>query len=403
MHLRFTFWVALVFAATAGIIRAQTPAAAADAFVDGQIRAKDVHGSVVMEASGVKTELHNDDAVVPHSKIITGSGAKVILVFSNGASTQLGADTVLDIEEFLQKPFSSDLNLATLTEEPTVSKTRLKLSKGELLGKVAHLKREQGSDYTVQTPVGAAGIRGTTFHIVFIPEGNGQAFRFTLATVEGNVAYQASGSSGPSTTPGTTPAPGATEGGGVPVPKGEQVTVTVNVTVDPVTNVVTVTAPSTVSSTVPISASTLAALTSQAETIATTAAQTTFTAPTTPTPGTGGSTTNGDNGGEKKKDGDSSNGSTTDGSSSGGTSTGGSSTGSGSTSSGSTAGGSANAGGSTGGTPANGGGNTTGGGSNDAPANSRAPTPTNPTQTTFTPPTPTATTGSLTFTPGAGK
>src|SRR5690606_6455820 len=92
------------------------------------------------------------------------------------------------------------LRPAEMTEEPSVSRTKLNLTRGELVGNVKTLRKEQGSSFTVQTPAGAAGIRGTTFRIVFRPDGTGRAF-FTLTTLEGEVGF--------STVTGTVDAPQA--------------------------------------------------------------------------------------------------------------------------------------------------------------------------------------------------
>jgi hypothetical protein len=179
-----------------------------------------------------------------------------------------------------------------------------------LLGKVAHLKQEQGSYFTVQTPVGAAGIRGTTFRIVFRPTGTGQAFAFSLSTVEGNVNFQAGQANGaaqggtpqggPTQGQPGTPTPGTEANGGVPVVTGQEVVVTVSVDVNQQTGQVTVTAPPTVTSTQPISVETQAALVQQAQTLATTAASTSFT-PTSPANGAGNAAPNSGNG-EKQQD-----------------------------------------------------------------------------------------------------
>ena len=121
--------------------------------------------------------------------------------------------------------------------------------------------------------VGAAGIRGTTFKLVFKPTGTGQAFAlFSLSTVEGNVHLEQPGAPGPQ--PGAPQTPQ-----GVAVTNGQEVVVTVEVQVTS-SGEVKITAPTTITSTQPISVETRAALTQQAEALVTTAAATTFT-PTT--------------------------------------------------------------------------------------------------------------------------
>ena len=57
-----------------------------------------------------------------------------------------------------------------MKQEPGTSVTKLNLTRGELVGRVVHLNVDKGSEFTVRTPVGAAGIRGTIFRIIFRPD-----------------------------------------------------------------------------------------------------------------------------------------------------------------------------------------------------------------------------------------
>ncbi len=152
----------------------------------GQIIAARVQGTVTSIAkpgsSGVS--LKDGDAVEEEATIVTGAGASVILVFSNGATVDLAGDSRLKINEFLQDPFSSDLKASEIKQETGTSVTRLYLTKGELVGRVAHLNVDQGSEFTIKTPVGAAGIRGTFFKQIFRPDSHQKAF-VSVETFEG--------------------------------------------------------------------------------------------------------------------------------------------------------------------------------------------------------------------------
>ncbi len=196
-------------------IQAQTPAAApsAPARVKGKIVAVRVQGHVqaISKLDGTTRELHENDAVTEQTQINTAVGASVILSFSNGATVNVAANTVLDIEQFEQDPFAGDIKISDMKAEPTTSTTRLNLTRGELVGKVVHLNIDKGSEFTIQTPVGAAGIRGTTFMITFTPGTDGKAF-FTVTTADGRVVFT-----------GTTAGP-------VSVPAGKSVTATFDYT-----------------------------------------------------------------------------------------------------------------------------------------------------------------------------
>ena len=194
-------------------LEAQTTAPAATARVKGRILAARVQGHVeaINKADGQTRVLHDGDQVTEQTQVVTAPGANIILVFSNGATVNVAADSTLDIEQFDQDPFANDLKISDLKAEPGTSTTRLNLTKGELVGKVVHLNVDKGSEFTVQTPVGAAGIRGTTFRIVFRPGPGGKAF-FVVTTADGRVVFT-----------GVTSAP-------VSIPAGKQVVATFDYT-----------------------------------------------------------------------------------------------------------------------------------------------------------------------------
>lgn len=157
----------------------------------GKIIARGVKGKVTAREKAADPSVNpvtvTNNMELRQGQIITTEGtASVVLIFGNGTVVNLGTDSVLDIDTFTMDPSDAPLNPDTIVNEPTVSKTKINLTKGELVGKVAKLNKAGGSDFTVQTPVGAAGIRGTTFRIVYRPGGTGQAF-FSLTTIEGSV------------------------------------------------------------------------------------------------------------------------------------------------------------------------------------------------------------------------
>ena len=90
----------------------------------------------------------------------TGENGKAMLLFSNGSMTTLASKSKLNIQEFKQTPFKANAQtIGTLKEEPSSSKTKLKLDYGELVFNVKKLHDD--STYVLNSPVGTAGIRGT--------------------------------------------------------------------------------------------------------------------------------------------------------------------------------------------------------------------------------------------------
>jgi hypothetical protein len=178
----------------------------------GVIKAVRLQGTVnKLTKDGQSVELKNGALLTESDTVITGKNSSVVLVFMNGSTIKLAPESKLAIEEFKMDPVPEDIKVAELEKEPTKSTTSLNLSYGELVGEVKKLNKTDGSTYRINTPVGAAGIRGTTFRIVFRPTGDGKAFSFTLSTAEGEVLFS-----------GTT----GTVGEGVSVPQDQQVVVT---------------------------------------------------------------------------------------------------------------------------------------------------------------------------------
>jgi hypothetical protein len=275
-----------VFAAL-GSVRAQTTPTAA-ARVKGRIVAASVEGQVtaISKVDGTSVKLHSGDKVTDQTEIVTAPNAKVILVFSNGATVDVAGDSTLDIEQFEQDPFAADIKMSEMKQEPGTSTTKLNLTKGELVGKVVHLNVDKGSEFTVETPVGAAGIRGTTFRIVFRPARDGKAF-FVVTTADGQVVFR-----------GITAAP-------VNIPAGKTVVATFNYTPATPATATTPAAPATVSpvtvvTTTDVTPTESANITVEATAIAAVVTNviipsaTTVPIVTTPSGGTGG--TNGTNG-----------------------------------------------------------------------------------------------------------
>ncbi|MEO5960302.1 MAG: FecR family protein [Opitutaceae bacterium] len=223
MHSKFHSWLSILglFFAFAFSAHAQGTQ------IVGEIRATRVVGQVTVEDIASKAVL----AVVNNAKLTQGSivrtaqNSSVVLLFANGASVSLAANSELNIEQFTHDPFGGSYEPAKATDEPSVSTTNLKLARGELVGNVKKLKTSAGSKFTVGTPVGAAGIRGTTFRIVYRPTGIGLAYNFSILTVEGNVEVLLS--------TGTVNAPP------VSVTDNKEIVIN-NVTVNPATNEVVV-------------------------------------------------------------------------------------------------------------------------------------------------------------------
>jgi hypothetical protein len=157
----------------------------------GKVIAASVQGKVEVIDDGSKSSrnLKTKDVISEKHTVKVGEASASTLVFSNGATISLQQKSELVISEFLQDPFSVPFSVAAESEESTVSTTKLNLSEGEVICKVKKLRIDEGSSLTISTPVGAAGVRGTTFAVTYSPnpDGNGQG-TYTLSVTEGEVS-----------------------------------------------------------------------------------------------------------------------------------------------------------------------------------------------------------------------
>jgi hypothetical protein len=189
------FWLAALLLLAPGLLSAQTQTAASGSTrVLGRIIAAKVVGNVMVADRREpmrQRRLVERDELTEGQIINTGDDARVLLVFSNGATVNLAAKSTFYIEEFMQDPFSQPVKASELVDEPTTSTTKLTLIRGELMSNVKHLRHDKGSTFSVQTPVGAAGIRGTTFQILYRPAGS--VASYALRMVEGKINQEFGG------------------------------------------------------------------------------------------------------------------------------------------------------------------------------------------------------------------
>jgi len=244
MPRKFAFWLFTfgLLSSFVAEVSAQTPAplpgAAAPApvrSVEGVITVKRVRGTVTAQDNATKATrpLKDDDTIAQGMTVITGKSrdSSVVLVFSNGAKVNLAADSILNIEEYLTESSAEQIDVANLVAEPNSSSTKLHLAQGELVGNVVKLNKDRGSQFIVQTPVGAAGIRGTTFRVTFRPDpANPGHYTFSVSKPEGGVEMTMLNASG------TVSAP-------VQVADNREVVVQVEGTINATTGQITVTAP----------------------------------------------------------------------------------------------------------------------------------------------------------------
>ena len=166
-----------------------------------------VQGHVQMtdEKNPEGTPLNAGAVLVHGSTIITEKNSSADLLFSNGAGFHVGADTKFAVEQFEQEHWTWVKNKPEwdkLKTEPTASDTRMKLEYGSIVGNVKPLAAK--SKMTISTPLGVAGIRGTTWSLSVTRNASGQ-IQVMLSVPEGTVTFAGkNGATSTRTVAGTT-------------------------------------------------------------------------------------------------------------------------------------------------------------------------------------------------------
>lgn len=124
----------------------------------GAVVVTDVTGEVAVTAGGQRRVPKPDERLRVGSTLSTGRKSLFTVTLSNGAMVQLGSESEVEIEEFGQAPISGSVKLAELREEPTLSRTRLNLLRGDVVIEVRTLKVGRGSSFHLTFSAGTLRI-----------------------------------------------------------------------------------------------------------------------------------------------------------------------------------------------------------------------------------------------------
>jgi hypothetical protein len=186
----------------------------------GEIKALIVTGTVqAKDADGKLTPIARGDSVSIGSTVITGNDGIALLVFSNGAAMQIKANSSVKVVKFNQDPFDkSQGEFLRLTKDPSKSTTQLDIAKGTMAGEVKKLNLDANSSFTVNTPAGSAGIRGTIVGFTVDVDASGAVTGVHITCANGMVQFFPARVAG---------VPGRLNAAGVNVSAGGQVNVAV--------------------------------------------------------------------------------------------------------------------------------------------------------------------------------
>ena len=177
-------------ALAAALLLAAGALRAADTKLPASVIAIQVAGTVSV-THGKGTEpgpLASNDVLAAGDIVETAPASSVTLVLPNGSTVALKEKSRLAITLILQSAFAApDLVVYDHTKpEPSTSSTSLELMFGELVAKVRKLL--PGSDFSVKTPAGQSGVKGTEFELAYAEDAAGEA-SYRLSTASGLVEF----------------------------------------------------------------------------------------------------------------------------------------------------------------------------------------------------------------------
>ncbi|MEK9772470.1 MAG: FecR domain-containing protein [Opitutae bacterium] len=123
--------------------------------------------------------------------INTGLFSESILLFSNGTTATVLEKSQIKLTQFKQLPFEAQGNsFGQLTAEPSTSQVSINMDVGSLV--VQTKKLNKSSSFSISTPTGTAGIRGTQFQMAMSPNTG-----MKLDVAESQVAFTPAGQNQP--------------------------------------------------------------------------------------------------------------------------------------------------------------------------------------------------------------
>jgi hypothetical protein len=117
--------------------------------------------AVSVDSEGKRESLRAGVFLPQGSSVSTGPKSTVDLLFENGTTIRVEADSEFSLDRLMTSPFDAgSIDYKSLPEEPGTSNTLVGVPSGTILFDVAKLKKP--SAFQISTPLGIAGIRGTS-------------------------------------------------------------------------------------------------------------------------------------------------------------------------------------------------------------------------------------------------
>lgn len=130
----------------------------------GAVLVLEVTGEAAEVTGEARRPVKADDRVRVGSTITTGRRSLATIALSNGAVLRLGSESELEVEEFGQATVPGSLKFIDIKEEPTISRTRLRLVRGDVTVDVKRLSVARGSSFLLSMLAGTARTGEGTYH-----------------------------------------------------------------------------------------------------------------------------------------------------------------------------------------------------------------------------------------------
>lgn len=130
----------------------------------GAVLVVDVTGEATVGEGDQRKAIKGDERLRVGSIITTGRRSLATILLSNGTTLRIGSESELEVEEFGQAPISGSVKFNELKEEPTISRTRLRLVRGDVMVDVKPLKVARGSSFMLTMIAGTVRLGEGTFH-----------------------------------------------------------------------------------------------------------------------------------------------------------------------------------------------------------------------------------------------
>lgn len=111
-------------------------------------------GDASVVAAGQRKPAKVDERVRADAGYLTARRSALTVEFENGSVLKLGSNSEVAVDEFWQQPHSQAGKAAEWKEEPSASRTKLRLVRGDLSLTVLPLKTQRGSSCTLELIAG---------------------------------------------------------------------------------------------------------------------------------------------------------------------------------------------------------------------------------------------------------